>query len=143
MNAGLHGHGMDALMRASTFSLRPFRSSTCWEAEKPDSTSNRCQIADAAPYAGRMPIVTWRPLAERFRRSCTARGHAVYEGRWRPVCAVLARMEMAGICVDRDVLSSHVDASRAEDWRGGAENHGACGEEVQRGFARASGRDSL
>jgi len=68
-------------------------------------TFDRVPVADAVRYAAEDADVTLR-LWEAFRPQLhRARVTTVYETLERPLVPVLARMEMAGIRVDRDTLS--------------------------------------
>jgi len=104
MNAGLHGHGMDTLAeRYLTHSCIPIKDLI--GSGKSQITFDRVKIEDAAPYAAEDADVTWR-LWQTFKPQLhRARVTTVYETLERPLVPVLARMEMAGIKVDRDVLS--------------------------------------
>ncbi|MCT4682298.1 MAG: DNA polymerase I, partial [Roseicyclus sp.] len=104
MNAGLHGHGMDALSERY-LSHTPIPIKSLLGSGKSQITFDRVSIADAAPYAAEDADVTWR-LWQTFRPQLhRAQVATVYETLERPLVPVLARMEMAGIKVDRDVLS--------------------------------------
>jgi DNA polymerase-1 len=104
MNAGLHGHGMDALSERY-LSHTPIPIKSLLGSGKSQITFDRVSIADAAPYAAEDADVTWR-LWQTFRPQLhRAQVTTVYETLERPLVPVLARMEMAGIRVDRDVLS--------------------------------------
>lgn len=104
MNAGLHGHGMDALSERY-LSHTPIPIKSLLGSGKSQITFDRVSIADAAPYAAEDADVTWR-LWQTFRPQLhRAQVATVYETLERPLVPVLARMEMAGIRVDRDVLS--------------------------------------
>jgi DNA polymerase-1 len=104
MNAGLHGHGMDALSERY-LSHTPIPIKELIGSGKSQITFDRVKIDDAAPYAAEDADVTWR-LWQSFRPQLhRAQVTTVYETLERPLVPVLARMEMAGIKVDRDVLS--------------------------------------
>ncbi|NKX46347.1 DNA polymerase I [Roseicyclus persicicus] len=104
MNAGLHGHGMDALSERY-LGHNPIPIKELIGSGKSQVTFDRVKIADAATYAAEDADVTWR-LWQAFRPQLhRARVTTVYETLERPLVPVLARMEMAGIKVDRDVLS--------------------------------------
>ena len=104
MNAGLHGHGMDTLAeRYLSHSCIPIKDLI--GSGKGQITFDRVTIDAAAPYAAEDADVTWR-LWQTFRPQLhRAKVTTVYETLERPLVPVLARMEMAGIKVDRDVLS--------------------------------------
>ena len=104
MNAGLHGHGMDALSERYLGHV-PIPIKDLIGSGKSQITFDRVKIEDAAPYAAEDADVTWR-LWQGFKPQLhRAQVTTVYETLERPLVPVLARMEMAGIKVDRDVLS--------------------------------------
>ncbi|BDW85035.1 DNA polymerase I [Roseicyclus marinus] len=104
MNAGLHGHGMDALSERYLGHV-PIPIKDLIGSGKSQITFDRVKIEDAAPYAAEDADVTWR-LWQTFKPQLhRAQVTTVYETLERPLVPVLARMEMAGIKVDRDVLS--------------------------------------
>ncbi|PWK62203.1 DNA polymerase I [Roseicyclus mahoneyensis] len=104
MNAGLHGHGMDALAERYLGHM-PIPIKDLIGSGKSQITFDRVKIEDAAPYAAEDADVTWR-LWQTFKPQLhRARVTTVYETLERPLVPVLARMERAGIKVDRDVLS--------------------------------------
>ncbi|WP_299816543.1 DNA polymerase I [uncultured Jannaschia sp.] len=103
-HGGLHAHGMDLLadryLNHQTIAIK-----TLIGTGKSAVTFDRVAIEKAAPYAAEDADVTlrlWRMLKPRLH---TARVTQVYETLERPLVPVLARMEMAGVLVDRDVLS--------------------------------------
>ncbi len=103
-NAGLHGHGMDALSeRYLNHSPIPIKS--LLGAGKAAITFDRVPIEDAVKYAAEDADITlrlWHVLKPRLH---TAQVTRVYERLERPLVPVLAQMEMTGIKVDREVLS--------------------------------------
>lgn len=104
LNAGLHGHGMDALSERY-LGHTPIPIKELIGSGKSQITFDRVPLAAAAPYAAEDADVTWR-LWQSFKPQLhRARVTTVYETMERPLVPVLARMEMAGIKVDRDVLS--------------------------------------
>ncbi|MGB0497028.1 MAG: DNA polymerase I [Rubricella sp.] len=103
-NAGLHGHGMDALSERY-LDHRPIEIKTLLGSGKSQITFDKVKIEDAAPYAAEDADVTLR-LWHMFKpRLHEARVTTVYETMERPLVPVLADMEMHGIRVDRDTLS--------------------------------------
>ncbi len=103
-HGGLHIHGMDLLadryLNHQTIAIK-----TLIGTGKSAVTFDRVAIEKAAPYAAEDADVTlrlWRMLKPRLH---TARVTQVYETLERPLVPVLARMEMAGVLVDREVLS--------------------------------------
>ena len=104
MHAGLHNHGMDELSdRYLNHTPIPIKS--LLGSGKSAVTFDRVGIDDAVKYAAEDADVTLR-LWQRFRPQLhRAQVTTVYETLERPLIPVLADMEMAGIKVDRDVLS--------------------------------------
>ncbi|NCT11880.1 MAG: DNA polymerase I, partial [Rhodobacterales bacterium] len=104
MHAGLHNHGMDALSDRY-LGHNPIEIKSLLGGGKGAITFDRVPVADAVRYAAEDADVTLR-LWEAFRPQLhRARVTTVYETLERPLVPVLARMEMAGIRVDRDTLS--------------------------------------
>jgi len=104
LHAGLHGHGMDALSDRY-LGHAPIPIKSLLGSGKSRIAFDRVPIADAAPYAAEDADITWR-LWQAFKpRLHRARVTRVYETLERPLVPVLARMERAGIKVDRDALS--------------------------------------
>ncbi|WGH80120.1 DNA polymerase I [Jannaschia ovalis] len=103
-NAGLHQHGMDALAdRYLNHQCIPIKELI--GTGKSQVTFDRVAIDKAAPYAAEDADVTlrlWRLFKPRLHAN---RVTQVYETMERPLVPVLARMERAGVKVDRDVLS--------------------------------------
>ncbi|MFD0978898.1 DNA polymerase I [Tropicimonas aquimaris] len=104
MHAGLHGHGMDALSERYLGHV-PIPIKELIGSGKSQITFDKVEIATAAKYAAEDADITLR-LWETFRPQLhRARVTTVYETLERPLVPVLARMEMAGVKVDRDTLS--------------------------------------
>ncbi|RBI85694.1 DNA polymerase I [Rhodosalinus halophilus] len=104
MYSGLHGHGMDTLSeRYLGHGCIPIKELI--GSGKSQITFDRVPIDKATPYAGEDADVTLR-LWQHFKPQLHA-AHVtrVYERMERPLAPVLARMEMAGVRVDRDTLS--------------------------------------
>jgi DNA polymerase-1 len=104
MHAGLHGHGMDALSE-QYLGHQPIPIKSLLGSGKAQVTFDRVGIEDAVKYAAEDADVTlrlWQLFKPQLHR---ARVTTVYETLERPLVPVLARMEMAGITVDRDTLS--------------------------------------
>ncbi|MCK0168216.1 DNA polymerase I [Jannaschia sp. S6380] len=103
-HGGLHAHGMDTLADRY-LNHQPIPIKTLIGSGKSQVTFDRVEIDRAAPYAAEDADVTLR-LHRLFKpRLHSARVTQVYETLERPLVPVLARMEMAGVEVDRDVLS--------------------------------------
>ena len=104
MNAGLHGHGMDALSQTYLGHV-PIPIKPLLGAGKSAITFDRVGIEDAVRYAAEDADVTLR-LWQAFRPNLHRKGvTTVYETLERPLVPVLAEMEMHGIEVHRDTLS--------------------------------------
>ncbi|WP_298436830.1 DNA polymerase I [uncultured Jannaschia sp.] len=103
-HAGLHGHGMDTLSDRY-LNHQPIPIKELIGTGKSAVTFDRVEIDRAAPYAAEDADVTLRLHRLLKPRLHAARVTQVYETLERPLVPVLARMEMAGIKVDRDVLS--------------------------------------
>ncbi len=104
MQAGLSGHGMDALSK-EYLGHEPIPIKTLLGTGKTQVTFDRVAIDDAVKYAAEDADVTlrlWQLFKPQLHR---ARVTTVYETMERPLVPVLAEMEMAGIQVDRDTLS--------------------------------------
>ena len=104
LHSGLHGHGMDALSERY-LGHTPIPIKSLIGSGKSQITFAQVKLEDAAPYAAEDADITLR-LWEHFRPALPAeRVSTVYERLERPLVPVLQRMEMAGIEVDRQVLS--------------------------------------
>ncbi|PRY23771.1 DNA polymerase I [Aliiruegeria haliotis] len=104
MHAGLHGHGMDALSERYLGHV-PIPIKDLIGSGKSAITFDRVEVETAAKYAAEDADITLR-LWELFKPQLhLARVTTVYETLERPLAPVLARMEMAGVKVDRDTLS--------------------------------------
>ena len=104
MNAGLHNHGMDLLSEQYLGHI-PIEIKSLLGSGKSAITFDRVPVADAVRYAAEDADVTlrlWETFKPQLHRKRVA---TVYETLERPLVPVLARMEMAGIKVDRDTLS--------------------------------------
>ncbi|WP_111429873.1 DNA polymerase I [Rhodobacteraceae bacterium DSL-40] len=104
LHSGLHGHGMDYLSEAYLGHV-PIPIKPLLGSGKSAITFDRVPIEEAAAYAAEDAEITWRLSAVLKPRLPFARVTRVYETMERPLVPVLARMEMAGIKVDRDHLS--------------------------------------
>jgi DNA polymerase-1 len=116
MNAGLHGHGMDALAERY-LGHTPIPIKELIGSGKSQITFDRVEIEKAAPYAAEDADVTlrlWHLFKPQLHR---AQVTTVYETLERPLVPVLARMERSGIKVDRDTLSGCRTPSPRR-WRG-------------------------
>ncbi|MGB1023962.1 MAG: DNA polymerase I, partial [Paracoccaceae bacterium] len=133
LHGGLHGHGMDALS-ARYLDHEPIPIKTLLGAGKAAITFDLVKIEDAAPYAAEDADITlrlWQVFKPQLHQVQVTR---VYETLERPLVPVLARMEMAGVCVDRDVLSRMSNAFAQKMAALEAEAHELAGE----GFNLAS-----
>ena len=104
MYAGLHNHGMDALSEQYLAHV-PIPIKSLLGSGKSAVTFDQVAIDDAVKYAAEDADITLR-LWNRFKPALhRAQVTTVYETLERPLVPVLAAMEMAGVLVDRDVLS--------------------------------------
>ena len=104
MQAGLNGHGMDALSEKYLGHV-PIPIKSLLGSGKSQITFDRVAIDDAVKYAAEDADVTLRLWALFKPQLHKAHVTTVYETLERPLVPVLARMEMAGVQVDRDTLS--------------------------------------
>jgi DNA polymerase I len=104
MQAGLNGHGMDALSEKYLgHSCIPIKELI--GTGKAAVTFDQVEIDRAVRYAAEDADVTLR-LWQKFKPQLhRAQVTTVYETLERPLVPVLAEMEMAGVLVDRDTLS--------------------------------------
>ncbi|SDX24861.1 DNA polymerase I [Litoreibacter albidus] len=103
-NAGLHGHGMDALSERY-LGHTPIPIKSLLGTGKSQITFDRVPIDDATPYAAEDADITlrlWQLLKPQLHQKGVT---TVYETLERPLVPVLAQMERHGIKVDRDTLS--------------------------------------
>ncbi len=104
LHGGEHGHGMDALSERY-LSHTPIPIKPLLGSGKSARTFDHVPIDEATAYAAEDADITLR-LWQTFRPQLhLSRVTTVYETLERPLVPVLARMEMAGIKVDRDTLS--------------------------------------
>ena len=104
MNAGVHNHGMDVLSERY-LDHNPISIKTLLGTGKSAITFDRVPLEDAVKYAAEDADVTLR-LWQQFKPELhRAQVTTVYETMERPLVPVLAKMEMAGVKVDRDTLS--------------------------------------
>jgi len=104
MYAGLHNHGMDALSETYLAHV-PIPIKSLLGSGKSAVTFDQVTIDEAVKYAAEDADITLR-LWNRFKSALhRAQVTTVYETLERPLVPVLAAMEMAGVLVDRDVLS--------------------------------------
>ncbi len=109
MNAGLHNHGMD-LLSERYLEHHPIEIKSLIGSGKSQITFDRVAVDDAVKYAAEDADITLR-LWQAFKPELHKRRvTTVYETLERPLVPVLARMEMAGIKVDREVLSKMSNA---------------------------------
>ena len=104
MHGGLHGHGMDTLSERY-LSHEPIPIKSLLGSGKSMITFDRVPVADAVKYAAEDADITLR-LWQIFKPQLSPKKVTrVYEGLERPLVPVLAKMEMAGVEVDRATLS--------------------------------------
>ena len=104
MYSGMHNHGMDELADRY-LGHTPIPIKQLLGSGKGATTFDRVPIEEAVKYAAEDADVTLR-LWQLFKPKLhQVQVTTVYETLERPLVAVLARMEMAGVLVDRDTLS--------------------------------------
>ncbi|GGH61245.1 DNA polymerase I [Frigidibacter albus] len=104
MHSGMHNHGMDELADRY-LGHTPIPIKSLLGSGKGATTFDRVPIDEAVKYAAEDADVTLR-LWQLFKPKLhQVQVTTVYETLERPLVAVLARMEMAGVLVDRDTLS--------------------------------------
>ncbi len=104
MHGGLHGHGMDTLSERY-LGHHPIPIKELIGSGKAQKTFDRVPVQEAVKYAAEDADITlrlWQLLKPQLHQ---ARVTTVYETLERPLVPVLARMEMAGVKVDRNTLS--------------------------------------
>ena len=104
MHGGAHGHGMDTLSERY-LNHKPIPIKPLLGSGKSAITFDRVPLEDAVTYAAEDADITlrlWTLFKPELHR---ARVTTVYETLERPMVPVLARMEMDGVLVDREVLS--------------------------------------
>ena len=104
LEAGLHGHGMDALCEMH-FGHKPISFKEIAGTGKNQKTFDQIAIEDATPYAAEDADVTLRLWKFLKPKLAAAKVATVYETLERPLPAVIAQMENHGIKVDRAVLA--------------------------------------
>lgn len=104
LNAGVHNHGMDALSERY-LDHTPIPTKELLGTGKSAITFDKVEMDKAVRYAAEDADITLR-LWQVFKPMLHARQvTTVYETLERPLAPVLTQMEMAGVLVDRDVLS--------------------------------------
>ena len=104
LDAGNHGHGMDALSE-KYLGHTPVPIKQLIGTGKAQITFDLVPVDEAAHYAAEDADITlrlWQHLKPRLSAEAVT---SVYEGLERPLVPVLRQMEAAGILVDRQVLS--------------------------------------
>jgi DNA polymerase-1 len=138
MHGGLHGHSMDTLSERY-LSHHPIPIKELIGSGKSQKTFDRVPIDEAVKYAAEDADITlrlWKAFKPNLHR---ARVTTVYETLERPMVPVLARMEMAGIKVDRDTLSRMSNAFSQKMAGLEAEIHELAGESFNVGSPKQLG----
>ncbi|MDT0681816.1 DNA polymerase I [Roseicyclus sp. F158] len=104
LHAGLHTHGMDALSERY-LGHNPIPIKELIGSGKSQITFDRVPIPDAVRYAAEDADITLRLWQHLKPQLHAGRVTTVYETLERPLIPVLARMELEGVKVDRNVLS--------------------------------------
>ncbi len=105
LDSGLGGHGMDDLSERH-LGHRPIPIKELIGSGKQAITFDRVPVEDASKYAAEDADITLRLWHRLKPRLAAERVSTVYHTLERPLIPVLARMEMNGIRVDRDVLGA-------------------------------------
>ncbi|MGC8201721.1 DNA polymerase I [Aliiroseovarius sp. PTFE2010] len=132
LHAGMHNHGMDALS-TRYLAHEPIPIKDLLGTGKSAITFDQVAIDKAATYAAEDADVTlrlWKLFKPKLHRS---RVTTVYETLERPLSQVLARMERAGVLVDRDTLSRMSNAFAQKMAALEAEIHELAGQEFNVG----------
>ena len=138
LHAGLHGHGMDTLSERY-LGHTPIPIKDLIGTGKSAKTFDRVPVADAVKYAAEDADITLR-LWQLFKPQLhTAAVTRVYETLERPLVPVLAKMEMAGILVERDTLSRMSNAFAQKMAGLEAEIHEMAGESFNVGSPKQLG----
>ncbi|WP_339692927.1 DNA polymerase I [Celeribacter baekdonensis] len=138
LHAGLHNHGMDALSERYLDHV-PIPTKELLGSGKSMITFDKVEINKAVAYAAEDADVTLR-LWQVFKSKLHAEQvTTVYETLERPLSPVLARMEMAGVMVDRDVLSRMSNAFAQKMAGLEAEIHELAGENFNVGSPKQLG----
>lgn len=104
LDAGVHGHGMDELS-GHYFDHKPISFKEIAGSGKSQITFDLVPIEQATAYAGEDADVTLRLWKILKARLVAEKRTTVYETLERPLVPVLARMERAGIKVERSILA--------------------------------------
>ncbi|SDJ29691.1 DNA polymerase I [Aliiruegeria lutimaris] len=138
MHSGMHGHGMDALSERY-LSHVPIPIKELIGSGKSAITFDKVEVETAAKYAAEDADVTlrlWKLFKPQLHLNKVT---TVYETLERPLSPVLARMEMAGVKVDRDTLSRMSNAFAQKMAGLEAEIHELAGESFNVGSPKQLG----
>ncbi len=138
LNAGLHGHGMDALSE-QYLGHTPIPIKDLLGSGKSMITFDKVPVDQATRYAAEDADITlrlWQVLKPQLH---TKKVTTVYETLERPLSPVLAQMEMHGIQVDRDTLSRMSNAFAQKMAALEAEIHELAGESFNVGSPKQLG----
>jgi DNA polymerase-1 len=140
MNAGLHGHGMDAL--AERYLAHPIPIKELIGSGKSQITFDRWRSTRPRPTPPRMPISRCGS-GTCSSRSCTGAGDDRLRDAGTPAGAGAGADGAAGIKVDRDTLSRMSNAFAQKMAGLEAEIHELAGETFNVGSPQAAGRDPV
>ena len=136
--AGLEKHGMDALAEKHLgHQCIPFKE-VCGTG-KSQITFDKVPLDKATAYAAEDADVTWRLHAHLKRRLAPEGGTRIYERVDRPLIPVVARMERAGVKVDRAALSRLSEEFATQTAALESEIHKLAGQEFTIGSPRQLG----
>ncbi|MCY4005387.1 MAG: DNA polymerase I [Rhodobacteraceae bacterium] len=128
LNAGLHGHSMDALSKRY-LDYQPTPLKDLIGTGRSQKSFDQVPIREAVKYAAEDADITfrlWQNLRPKMHRAAVTR---VYETEERPLVSVLLDMERAGIKVDRGQLSRLSQSFAAQIGELEAAIHSLAGEE--------------
>ncbi len=138
LNAGLHNHGMDTLSERYLSHI-PVPIKELIGSGKNQITFDRVPIEKATKYAAEDADITlrlWHSFKPQLHRKQVT---TVYETLERPLIPVLARMEMAGVKVDRHVLQQMSSAFAQKMVQLEEEIHELAGEDFKVGSPKQLG----
>ncbi|MFQ6551403.1 DNA polymerase I [Aestuariibius insulae] len=138
LNAGLHNHGMDTLSERYLSHI-PVPIKELIGSGKSQITFDRVPVEKATKYAAEDADITlrlWHSFKPQLHRKQVT---TVYETLERPLIPVLARMEMAGVKVDRHVLQQMSSAFAQKMVQLEEEIHELAGEDFKVGSPKQLG----
>ncbi|MDA1238515.1 MAG: DNA polymerase I [Proteobacteria bacterium] len=135
---GLHNHSMDSLSERY-LNHKPVSIKSLIGTGKSAVTFDRVSVPDAIFYASEDADITlrlWKLFKPKLHKNNVAK---VYENLERPLVPVLAKMELAGVKVDRDILSRMSNSFAQKMANLESEIHGQAGEVFNLGSPKQLG----